>query len=398
MANPHPKTPATRPTLTRRLLLGSVAAAGAAGLPVLGAAQRAVAGPLGTTADLVVVNTWNGTQIYGARFDASTGNLTSIGPVGQASADWAVQHPTLPVLYVATMDEGGVVYSFDIEPATGALTKTGQVATGGAGMGGGGVSYLSIDRPSNTLLVANFEGGLVAALPIGEYGQLAAPASTVQDVGSGPNPRQNGPHPHDIEIDPSGRFALVPDFGADRVFVYGFDRATRTLSAGPGEYATSPGSGPRRVVFHPSRRTVYLLSELTADLQALAWDGCSGMLAQRQVLDLTTAGFTGTKSASDLAISADGRFVYAGDRAENTLVVLAVDPTTDLLTVTQRIDCGGVTPWSFSVHPSGRWLLVANEASSSVNVFAVDQRSGGLTETSASISIPNPDSITFCHF
>jgi 6-phosphogluconolactonase len=374
-------------------MLGAITATAA--VPLLGGTATAEAESRRTPSELVYFNTWNGTRIYGAWFDSVRGELTPIGPVGEADADWAAQHPTLPILYVATMEEGGVVYVFRIDRATGALTKTGEVSTGGAGLGGGGVSYIGVDRPSSTLLVANFEGGLTAALPITRTGALGLPASVAQDTGSGPNPRQTGPHPHHVAIDPTGRFALVADFGADRVFVYRFDRATRALSAGPSPYATAPGSGPRRVAFHPNGRTLYLLSELTADIQTLHWSSRDGSLTRRQTLPIVTSGFTGTKSASDLAVSRDGRFVYAGDRSENSLVVLAVDQRTDLLTVVQRIPCGGMTPWGFSVHPSGRWLLVANEASSTVNVFGVDQRSGRLTDTGRSVSVPNPDSITF---
>jgi 6-phosphogluconolactonase len=141
---------------------------------------------------------------------------------------------------------------------------------------------------------------------------------------------------------------------------------------------------------------VYLLNELTADLQTLRWDTKDGQLTHRRTLPLGTPGFPGTKSASDLAVSRDGRFVYAGNRGENSLVVLAVDPRTDVLRPIRQVPCGGVTPWSFAVHPSGRWLLVANEASSTVNLFRVDQRSGGLTDTGRSLAIPNPDSVTFC--
>ncbi|BBB01276.1 hypothetical protein RVR_8594 [Actinacidiphila reveromycinica] len=380
----------------------------AAAVPLLGAVPSAAAAtraqgepaalrPRGSTRELVYFNTWKGTEIYGAWFDAGTGALTPLGPVGEATADWAVTHPTLPIMYVATMAVGGVVDTFRIDPATGALTKTGELSTGGTGLNGGGVSYIGIDPASDTLLATNFEDGFTAAVPITRTGELAPPASLAQDTGSGPNPRQAGPHPHHAEVDPSGRFVLVADFGADRVFAYRFDRRSRTLSAaGPtAGYTTAPGSGPRRVAFHPDGRTVYLLSELSSDLQALRWAPDTGELTNRQTLPLSTPDFTGTKSASDLAISADGRFVYAGNRAENSLVVFAVDPRTDLLGVLQRVPCGGTTPWGFTLHPSGRWLLVANEASSTVNVFAVDQGSGRLTDTGTSLAVPNPDSITF---
>jgi 6-phosphogluconolactonase len=364
----------------------------AAALPLLGGTASARTAP----SELVYFNTWKGTQIYGARFDPAHGDLTPLGPVGEANADWAVKHPTRPILYVATMKQGGVVYVFRIDRATGALTKTGEVAAGGTGLGGGGVSYIGVDRPSNTLLLANFEDGFAATLPISRTGTLGAPVSIAQDTGSGPSPRQAGPHPHHFAIDPTGRFALVADLGADRVFIHRFDRATRALSAGPAAYATTPGSGPRRVAFHSDGHTLYLLNELTADIQTLHWNPRDGVLTHRQTLPIVTPEFTGTKSASDLAVSDDGRFVYAGDRSENSLVVLSVDQRTSLLSVIQRIPCGGVTPWAFTVHPSGRWLLVANEASSGVNVFGVDRRSGKLTDTGKSLPVPNPDSITFC--
>jgi 6-phosphogluconolactonase len=379
------------------------AIAGAAAMPVFDEAAPAAADPRNMrTAELVYFATWHGTQIYGAWFDPDQGELTPIGPVGEATADWAVKHPTLAILYVATMDVGGVVDTFRIDEKTGLLAKTGTLSTGGTGLGGGGVSYVGIDRSSGTLLITNFEDGFTATVPISARGTLGPPVSIAQDTGSGPNPRQAGPHPHQVVIDPSGRFALVADFGADRVVVYRFDRRTRTLSTGsatgPYCYATTAGAGPRRVAFHPDGRTVYVLNELTADIQTLGWEPRRGLLRHRQTLSTGTAGFTGTKSASDLAVSRGGRFVYAGNRGENSLVVFAVDPRTALLTVIQRIPCGGVTPWSFSVHPSGRWVLVANEASDAVAVFAVDRRSGKLTDTNRAISVPSPDSITFCDF
>lgn len=376
---------------SRRTVLGAMTATAAAWL--LGEVPAAAST---STRELVYVGTWKGAHLQGLWFDPVHGNLTAIGPVGDASADWAVPHPTRPVLYVATLDEGGVVYAFRVDRSTGALTKIGEVATGGAGMGGGGVSYLGVDRPSATLLVANFEGGLTAALPISRTGELGEPVSIVPDTGSGPDPRQTGPHPHHAVVDPTGRFVLVPDFGADRVFVHRFDRATRILSTGRPAYPTAPGSGPRRVAFHPAGRTVFLLSELTADLQALRWDPVRGLLTHRQTLPLSTPDFTGAASASELAISRDGRFLYAGNRGENSLVVLAVDAGTDLLRIVQRVPSGGVTPWSFALHTSGQWLLVANEASSTVTLFAVDQRTGRLRDTGRSVAVPNPDSITFC--
>ncbi|MGW0837988.1 lactonase family protein [Streptomyces prunicolor] len=374
------------------------ATATAATVPLTVAAPSAEAAPQ-VRPDLLYVGSWNGGQVYGVRFDPLKGTLTSNGPVARVSSGWVTAHPDRPILYVGSQLDGGIVTVFDIDRATGALTQTGQVSTDGGGTAGGGLSYLGVDRPSSTLLVANFEAGLAVSLPIQRNGGLGAPVSVVADTGSGPNPRQLGPHPHEVVVAPGRRHALVPDFGADRVFVYGFDGTTGALSSGeggPGAYATDAGAGPRRIVFHPDGRKAYLLTELTAELQLLDWNGRSGKLTKRQSLAIDSPDYTGTKSGAELAISRDGRFVYASSRGENTLVVYAVERRTGLLTLLQRIPSGGLKPWSFTVHPSGRWLFVANEASSTVDVFAVDPRSGLLTGTGNSLAIPNPDCITVC--
>ncbi|MFJ8755017.1 lactonase family protein [Streptomyces sp. NPDC102441] len=347
--------------------------------------------------DLLYIGTWGQEQVHAVRFDPVRGIMDTLGPMAEVSSNWVAVHPTRPVLYVAGGEPGGFVRTFRIDKASGALSRTGEIATEAAPSGSGGLSYIGLNGDADTLLVADFATGTAATVQVGRDGRLGALASWVQDTGSGPSPRQAGPHPHHVVIDPSRRFALVADFGADRVFVYDYDRATHRLSAGtpdgPGFYATAPGSGPRRLAFHPRGRMVYLLNELTADIQVLRWDSRTGMLTPRQLLTTNAPGHTGTTSAAELAISRDGRHVYASNRGDNALVVFSVDPGTGLLTESQRLPCGGVTPWSFSLHPGGRWLFVANEVSSTVNLFHVDPGSGRLTDTGNSVAVPNPDCI-----
>jgi 6-phosphogluconolactonase (cycloisomerase 2 family) len=325
--------------------------------------------------------------------------MTPLGSVAQVSSNWVAAHPTRPVLYVAGSEQGGHIRVFRIDDVSGALRQFEEITTETVPTGSGGLSYIGLTGTADTLLVADFAAGSAVTIPVAPDGRLRGVASIVQDVGSGPNPRQAGPHPHHMVVDPTRRYALVADFGADRVFVYEYDPATHHLSAdaveGPGSYATAAGSGPRRLAFHPDGRTVYLLNELTATIEVLLWDVRHGALTQRQILPTDASGHTGTTSAAELAISHDGRHVYTSNRGENALVVFSTHPSTDLLTEVQRIPCAGVTPWSIALHPGGRWLFVANEASGTVNLFAVDPTSGQLTDTGASVAVPYPDCITF---
>lgn len=60
--------------------------------------------------------------------------------------------------------------------------------------------------------------------------------------------RQDKPHPHQAIVDPSGRFLVVPDLGADLVRYYSFEKGVDKLT----EHAplcVQPGSGPRHAVF-----------------------------------------------------------------------------------------------------------------------------------------------------
>jgi 6-phosphogluconolactonase len=105
--------------------------------------------------------------------------------------------------------------------------------------------------------------------------------------------------------------------------------------------------------------------------------------------------YTGTKSASHIQISRDGRFVYAANRGINSMQVFAVNSWTGTLELVQTISSGGLTPWDFSLDPTGKWLVVANNASNSIAVFSVNGYTGKLAATAETLSTPQPSNVTF---
>ncbi|WP_198021393.1 beta-propeller fold lactonase family protein [Burkholderia sp. WSM2232] len=68
--------------------------------------------------------------------------------------------------------------------------------------------------------------------------------------------------------------------------------------------------------------------------------------------------FKGTTSGAEIAVSGDGRFVYAENRAEDSLAVCRVDANSGDLSLVQRVAAGSERPWvSRSIGPvSGCWL------------------------------------------
>jgi 6-phosphogluconolactonase len=357
---------------------------------------RAATLPASAQSEFVYVGTMQ-SQINALRLDTSTGKLTAVGPVAQGlKSTWVEAHPQLPILYAVDDDstKEGSITAYAVDRETGALTKVDATLTGGRG-----TTFLRFDSRSMTLVGANYNSGSVSSVAINPDGSVGALASTITETGSGPNRRQASAHAHSITIDPSGRYALVPDLGADRVFIYRFDPATHALSQDDAlashAFVAPSGSGPRHIEFGANGQYVYLLTELSAEIMVLRWDASQARLTLVQSLPTSSREFQGTKSGAELAVSHDGRFVYVEDRGENALVVYRVNPDSGELSQIQRIASGGEKPWGFAIDSSGKWMLVANQRSGKVNVFGIDLASGILSDTGQSADVASPTSMAF---
>ncbi|MRW92082.1 beta-propeller fold lactonase family protein [Duganella sp. FT80W] len=333
-------------------------------------------------------------SLFTATFNSRDGSFGAASAV--ASMDrptWLVKDPARPLLYVVSEvgNDGatqGKVFSLRIVPGDGALAEVGSVSSGG-----GGPTHLALDARAGTLLVANYGTGQVAVLALDAAGKLSGPVSVVQDQGSGPTARQRGPHAHGVAIDPTDRYALVADLGADRVFIYRYEAATRQL-APSSELRLPAGTGPRHLVFGADGRFAYLLSEFTGELRVYGWDAGSSSLREVQTLSILSAGFSGKISAGEVIVSGDGGQVYVSNRSDNTVIAYQVQPGAGRLTELQRLPAGGEVPSHLALSPDGRWLLSSNEASSAVTVFQV-AGDGRLSATARKLDVAKPVNVVF---
>jgi 6-phosphogluconolactonase len=279
----------------------------------------------------------------------------------------------------------GAVSAFAIDPKTGDLTLLNQQPSEGTGP-----CHLVVDRAGRNVLVANYGGGTVAVLPIGTDGRLK-PASSVQaHQGSGPNKgRQEKPHAHGIYLDPAERFALAPDLGADRVFVYRFDAAKGTLEP-HGAGTLEPGSGPRHLAFHPSGTYVYVINELLSTIAVFSYDAEKGALTTLQTVSCLPAGFSGTSWTAEVAVSPDGRFVYGSNRGDDSLAVFAVEASTGRLTVKGHAPIGGKYPRHFTIDPTARFILAGHQNSGTIGVLRLDPATGMPSLVGSPVKVDKP--------
>lgn len=336
--------------------------------------------------------------VYACAFEPSERRFGPVSLVAELeAATWLTTHPSGKVLYAVSElgNDGktdGEVLSFAIEPATGSLKPLNRTSSGG-----GGPTHLAVDETGKALAVANYGGASVGIFRLNPDGSLGERAALAKHTGSSVHPvRQASPHPHAVVPSPDERFLFVPDRGTDKVYSYRFDAAKGALAPNdPPFVRLPPGSGPRHLAFHPGGRFAYLVDEMTSRITAFSHDPAKGRLTEIQSISTLPEGYTAENTAAEIVVDRAGRFLYASNRGDDSIVAFAIDPAGGKLRQTQRVPAQGKRPRSFNIDPTGRLLLVANQDSDSVPVFDVDAATGTLSPLGASLAVAAPACIVF---
>ncbi len=292
-------------------------------------------------------------------------------------------------LYAVDELDEGAVSAFRRDLETGSLERINAQSTGGAHP-----CYLSLDTSGRFLLAANYSGGNVAVLPISADGSLEPASQVLAHQGASVNPdRQGEPHPHMILPTPDGRFVYVSDLGTDQLVCYRLDTTAGTL----GEVSSTdvtPGMGPRHFAFSADGTTMVVIGELDSTLNSFAVED-DGTLTPVSSISTIPEGFTATNSCAHVLLSPDGRFVYGSNRGHDSIAVAKLDPESRALEIVEIVPTGGQEPRNFTLDPTGRWLLAANQNSDTITVFSRDDGTGRLTPTGTSTASDTPVCLLF---
>jgi 6-phosphogluconolactonase len=353
--------------------------------------------PIGPPGLHVYVGTYTSADskgIYHLTLDLATGALAAAGePTTAVNPSFLAFHPSGRYLYAVNetgesrRGESGAVSAYSIDAKTGALTFLNRQASGGAAP-----CHLSLDIPGRHLFVANYGGGSVAVLPIEPGGRLGPATSVVRHEGRGSNPRrQEAPHAHAVHLDPTNALALVADLGLDRLVAYRFDpRQGALIAHEPATVRMSPGAGPRHFVFHSDGRLLYVLNELGSTVTALRYDAPHASFAEFQSVSTLPEGFAGENAPAEIAVRADGKFLYASNRGHDSIAIFAIEASTGRLAPQGHRLTQGKGPRHFAIDPTGAYLLAANQDSDSIVVFRIDAASGRLEPVGPPFRVPKP--------
>jgi len=366
-------------SVTRRGFLAAVGAAGVS-TTALGRASAEPGKAASSAMSTVYIGSFTDPGLAVGTVDDATGELAVGGSIAVAHASFLAYNADRTRLYTTNeQDDGGVTALSVTNPAN-------PVVLNRQSSRGSTPTHVSVHQ-SGYLLTANYGDGTVVVHRIAEDGSLGESTGLVQHQGT-----DREPHAHQIVTDPSGQWVLAVDLGADSVYVYALDADAGTLTKHQ-QLSLPTGAGPRHLAFHQNGALAYVLGELRAEITVCAWDAAAGRLTAGQVVPTVPPDAPGPNYPSEIAVSSDGRFVYAANRGENTIAAFSTDG--DQLTHLGNTPCGGDWPRHFTLSPDETRVYVSNQNANTINVLPRDPETGQLTESASSTAVQSPGIVLF---
>ncbi len=345
--------------------------------------------------------------IYRLNFDSVTGQIDAkpLQVVKSENPSWLTLSKDQRHLFVVNengpgqTDPVGCVSSYAIDPKTHELSLINQVQSLG-----NEPTHSSLGVEASHLFVSNYSvsedpGGTLAVLPVDADGKLKPVVQMSSHPSSRVNPeRQMSAHVHSTVSSPDGKYVFSNDLGADKIFAYRFDPKANPelplIAATPASVQLPPGSGPRHLLFSADGKHAWLTMEMSA--QVAVFDYKDGQLKQTQMVELATGQPVSDKAAAALHASRDGKFLYVSNRGTaNQLLVFSIDPASGHLKELQRRSVEGDHPREFSLDPSGKFLLIANQKSNQIVVVERDSKTGLLGKTVQKLPMDAPSDLKF---
>jgi 6-phosphogluconolactonase len=227
------------------------------------------------------------------------------------------------------------------------------------------LAYARTDRTGRFLLGASTTEKLVIVSPILADGRVGEDHRVLEPKGD----------IHAILPDRSNRHVFATDLHGDRLLRLSFDADSGQLALAE-EVAIRPRSGPRHLAFSPANDRLFLLNEYDGMVDSFDFDAQSGRLTPRDSVSIMPGNTFGQPRAADLAVTPDGRFLYASERGTNTIAAFRCEADGKLTPLGNFVteNC----PRSFAIDPQGRFLLCAGQISHRVKVHAIEAATGAL--------------------
>ncbi|KAH8654526.1 Lactonase, 7-bladed beta-propeller-domain-containing protein [Tricladium varicosporioides] len=303
-----------------------------------------------------------------------TQNSTVTVP-GQPS--WMTYDSENRIIYNSDEGSNGVQISSVSATTNGKMTLTGKAASPSSGVH-------NALYGNGFLAVAHYGASAISTykLPLGS-GASALQTEKFTMSGKGTIPaRQDAPHPHGVHVDPTGKFLISPDLGADVIRIYKIDASSGKLTACT-SFTMPPGSGPRHAAFYGSD-ILYVANELSNTVHALTVTYPSGgCMSFSRFQSLTTLANNKTAPSGTKVgeIHIKDKFLYVSNRRDlsftpNDSIASFSIGDAGKLTFQQITNSGGTYPRTFAINKAGDMVAIGDQTTANVVIVKRDTETG----------------------
>lgn len=271
-------------------------------------------------------------------------------------------HPSKPLLYLTAVkgDTGntpGVVVK---------LSQAGDYQALQPVTLNDGACFLSLDRTESFLFGVSYGNGRLNVYPLDSTGIPQKAVTTID---------QKRKAAHCVIPSPDNSFIYIP-YVKDSlaIFQYRFNETDGSLTPlEPLDAKPPEGTGPRHMAYHLSLPFVYFSNEQGVGLSTYKMNK-DGQLKLHQNIEVLPDGMTSEGiSASDLKISPDGKYLFAGLRGQRqdfdkiTRYRIKDNGDAEFLGFTDA----DKVPWGLEISPNGKYLLVSATSGASLTAYRI---------------------------
>lgn len=315
--------------------------------------------------------------IYYTTFNTDTGKLGNINlAIHIDDPGFLAYAPDKKHLYSA--HRNGFASSYKINQ-DGTLSLLTRVNTHGKG-----ACHISVNSNGDKAVVSTYGGGTAPIFPINKDGSLA-PASQVFNH----NTKNEKARVHSAKFFNDDLF--MADLGRNAIYHYELKNKDYTLKS-EAIVPMEGNPGPRHFTLTKDGKFIYVINEYGGSITSI-----KRRRSEFKTIDHDSTldkNYKGNNSCADIHLSKDERFLYGSNRGENTIAVFKRDVKKGTIERIQNMSVHGNWPRNFTLDPTGKFLLVANEKSNNISVFSINNDTGKLSFLYGAFS-PTPVCLLF---
>jgi DNA-binding beta-propeller fold protein YncE len=274
---------------------------------------------------------------------------------------------------------GNTLSEYSINP-DGTLSPLATIATIATGANPNSVN---IDPSGTYVYVANFGGNTTASNTVSEFviglgGELAPLTPSTVVAGS---------EPAAVAINPAGTYAYVANFGDNSISQYTIANGVLTPMAVP-TVTTGGLNEPNYIVVDPTGRYVYAPNFNGPGTISQYAIGAGGALTP-----LTATGATSGAVPRFIAIDATGTYAYTADSFDNQVSEFTIQGgiLTPMPVPNTNVTTGaGSHPNGLTIDATGKYLYVADRGTNAISLFSINPANGSLTPLVPAAPATNP--------